>query len=155
MSLNGMRSSPLRRADLHYWSPELQIRVDQDDDHEDGAEVRCLVGPRQSVWAMFAFFYALVGLITFFGGFYGLVQEDMGESSDFIWCLPVGILLLIGIWVAAKVGQNTGRDQMLHLVSVPLPWTQRERGSRAGVLKKSLFSGIGIMLSKSDFWNIN
>ncbi len=104
--------------DIHYWSPELQVRIHEDEDDNAQTIVRCLVGPRQSVWGMFAFFYAVVGFITFFGGLYGLSQITLGESSAFIWILPVGLILIPGIWIAAKIGQTKGRDQMLHLISV-------------------------------------
>lgn len=107
------------QKDLHYWSPVLQIRIDDDEfnEHPEGTVVRCLVGPRQSVWAMFAFLYIFISLGTFFGGIYGLAMSNMGDYSSFIWVIPIGLLLIPGIWVGAKIGQKAGRDQTLHLVS--------------------------------------
>ena len=103
----------------HFWSPELQIRIEF---HEFGPPpedtiIRCLIGPNQSVWGLFVFFYAAVGLLTLFGSSYGFIQMSLGKESLFVWLLPLGLLLLPTIWLIAKVGQKTGRDQMLHLVS--------------------------------------
>lgn len=42
---------------------------------------------------------------------------QLGHSSSLVWLLLVGALLIPGVWVAARIGQKTGRDQMLHLVS--------------------------------------
>lgn len=105
--------------EVHFWSPVLQIRIDDDEFNEypDGTVVRCLVGPRQSVWAMFAFVYIFIGLATFFGGIYGLAMSNMGDYSNFIWVIPIGLVLMPSIWIAAKIGQKAGRDQTLHLVS--------------------------------------
>lgn len=113
--------------DIHYWSPELQIRV-WEDDHEEETIVRCLVGPRQSVWAMFAFMYGVVTLITVFGGLYGLSEISLGKTSSFVWLIPTGLFILPAIWIAAKIGQKKGRDQMLHLISA-LYHTIDEKGS--------------------------
>ncbi len=104
--------------DIHYWSPELQIRIHDDEDDNPQTIVRCLVGPRQSVWGMYAFFYAVIGFITFFGGMYGLSQVTLGKSSAFVWILPIGLVVLSSVWLTAKFGQKKGRDQMLHLISV-------------------------------------
>ena len=105
--------------EAHYWSPELQVRVDidEDDPKENTTTLKCLIGPKQSVWVLFAFFYGAIGLITFFAGSYGVVQMTLGKSSAFVWFLPVGLLMIPGLWLIAREGQRTGRDQMLHLVS--------------------------------------
>lgn len=109
--------------DRHYWSPELQVRIEDDsedfsEDKAEGTVIRCLIGPRQSVWLFFTFCYSLISFATIFGGLYGLSQLTMGNMSAFVWLLPVGVLLLPLVWLTAKIGQRTGRDQMLHLVSV-------------------------------------
>jgi hypothetical protein len=66
---------------------------------------------------MFALIYAAIGLITCFGGMFGLVQYSTSGSSPWIYVIPVGIILLSSVFVTAKYGQHKGRDQMLHLVS--------------------------------------
>ncbi len=105
--------------DAHYWSPELQIRIDDDEftEQSETTILKCLIGPRQAVWGLFAACYGFIALVTFFGGMYGLVELSMGKESPFVWLL-LGLALIPCIWWAARVGQRTGRDQMLHLVSV-------------------------------------
>ncbi|HAA16294.1 MAG TPA: hypothetical protein DCE41_33165 [Cytophagales bacterium] len=102
-----------------FWSPELQIRVDQDHPTTDDNHtvLRCLLGPRQAAWSLFAFFYVLVGVITFFGGSYGLVQVSLGKSSPLVWALPIGLGLIFVLWLMAKAGQRASKEQMHHLVS--------------------------------------
>jgi len=105
--------------EAQFWSPELQIRVDQDHPttDENHTVLRCLLGPRQAAWSLFAFFYVLVGVITFFGGSYGLVQVSLGKPSPMVWVLPIGVGLILVLWLIAKAGQRASKDQMHHLVS--------------------------------------
>jgi hypothetical protein len=100
----------------HYWSPEMTVRIEKSE-FSDDVLVHCLIGPRQAVWAMFALIYAAIGLITCFGGMFGIVQYSTSGSSLWIYVIPIGIALLSSVFVAAKYGQHKGRDQMLHLVS--------------------------------------
>ena len=87
------------------------------DYHSEDTILRCLVGPKQSVWAMFMFFYIAVALITLFVGMYGLVQMQLDKPSNAAYIIPVGLLILPSIYTFSKIGQKTGRDQMLHLIS--------------------------------------
>lgn len=103
----------------HYWSPELQVRPDYDEYFPDREEtvIRCLLGPKQSVWVLFVFFYSLIGVLCFFGGMYGLSEMLIDKSSWMIWLFPIGLILISSLWLIARIGQSKGRDEMLHLVS--------------------------------------
>jgi len=100
----------------HYWSPEMTVRIEVQE-YTDYTTVSCLVGPRQAVWAMWAFIYSSILIVTIFGGIFGLVQYDQDGSSPWVWVIPIGIIALSSAFVASKFGQRKGRDQMLHLVS--------------------------------------
>lgn len=100
----------------HYWSPEMTVRIEKLD-YLDYTTVSCLIGPRQSVWAMFALIYAAIILITSFCGMFGIVELMRYGTSIFIWAVPVGIVALIAIYLGVQSGQRKGRNQMLHLVS--------------------------------------
>lgn len=100
----------------HYWSPEMTVRIEVEE-YTDYTTVSCLVGPRQTVWALWAFIYSSILLVTVFGGIFGLVQYNQEGSSPWIWVIPIGITLLSSAFLASKIGQRKGRDQMLHLIS--------------------------------------
>lgn len=100
----------------HYWSPELQVHLEKDYDSEDTI-LRCLVGPKQTVWSLFMFVYIGLAMLTLFFGMYGLIQWQLGEFSNFVFVIPVGVLLLPSIYTFSKIGQKTGHDQMMHLIS--------------------------------------
>ena len=100
----------------HYWSPEMTVRIEIEE-YTDYTTVACLVGPRQAVWALFAFIYSALALITVFGGMFGIIQYQQLGSSSWIWLLPIGILALSSVFTVAKFGQKKGRNQMLHLIS--------------------------------------
>lgn len=100
----------------HYWSPEMTVRIEKSQFTEQ-VLVHCLLGPRQSVWAMYALIYAAILLLTTFGGMFGIVQYSTVGSSPWIWLIPIGIVLLSTVFITAKIGQSKGRDETLHLVS--------------------------------------
>lgn len=102
----------------HFWSPELRISLDEDPLYPQKVIVRVMVGPRTNVWLSFVLSYALLGLVSLFGGMYGLVQWDLGNDTNWIWCLPITALLTLCVYVFAKTGQKAARDETLHLVSV-------------------------------------
>lgn len=110
----------------HYWSPEMTVRIEKGE-FADHTTICCLLGPRQSVWAMFALIYAAILLITTFGGMFGLVQYSTSGFSPWIWVLPIGLIALSTVFISAKLGQKKGRDQSLHLVSF-LYHTLAEKG---------------------------
>lgn len=103
-------------VDQHYWSPEMTVRFDKSE-FSDEVFACCLLGPKQSVWAMFALIYGFVLLATAFGGSFGLVQYQTTGSSPFLWVIPIGLIVFFSFFLSAKMGQRKGRDQMLHLVS--------------------------------------
>lgn len=100
----------------HYWSPEMTVRIEKSE-YSGDTLVHCLIGPRQSVWAMFTLIYSAIFIATMFGGMFGIVQYQTTGSSPFIWFIPVGLTVLATVFVTSKIGQHKGRDQMLHLVS--------------------------------------
>ncbi|MCB0409813.1 MAG: hypothetical protein KDD29_06305 [Flavobacteriales bacterium] len=101
----------------HYWSPVMEVVVEKYRANKNKSYIRCLVGPKQSIWVMLMFFYIAVGVLAFFGGLYGLAKWNLGKESVFIWAVPVAILLYGVIYLTSKYGQRKGRDQVLYLVS--------------------------------------
>jgi hypothetical protein len=102
--------------DQHYWSPAMEVII-EDFDNENKTSVRCLIGPRQTVWMMLMFFYTGVGVLGFFGGIYGLAKWNLGKETLLVWAVPLALILFAVIYLTAKYGQRKGRDQMLYLVS--------------------------------------
>lgn len=100
----------------HYWSPELSVRVEIEE-FTDYTTISCLVGPRQSVWALWAFIYTAILLLTLFSGFFGWAQYNVDGTSSWLWVVPFGVIGLSTAFLASKIGQRKGRNQMLHLIS--------------------------------------
>lgn len=101
----------------HFWSPAMEVVIEKDYEDEEKTQVRCLIGPKQTVWMMVMFFYISVAVILLFGGMYGLVKWNMGHETKLLWLIPIGLILELLIFLGTKWGQKQGRDQMLHLVS--------------------------------------
>lgn len=116
--------------DVHFWSPELQLRIDFDEFDPDPKHtlIKCLIGPKQSVWLLFTFTYGVVGFVTFFAGSFGLVQLLQGKSSWLIWFIPVGLIFLSTVWLVAHFGKKTARNQMLHLINFIYHLLEEEGG---------------------------
>jgi hypothetical protein len=100
----------------HYWSPELTARIEVEE-YTDYTSVSALVGPRQTVWALWAFIYSGLAVATLFGGMFALVKYSQQSDTSLLWIIPAGIFSILTAFIFAKIGQRKGRDQMLHLVS--------------------------------------
>jgi len=56
----------------HYWSPQLNFRIEPDYDNPDYTTIMGLIGPRPAVWTMFMFIYFSIGVIGFVLSIYGI-----------------------------------------------------------------------------------
>ena len=99
----------------HYWSPRLSLDVIE---HENGAEIHGLYGPRATVWTMFAGFYIAIVVFGVVGTIFGLTQWNLGIFPYGLWAAPISIALLGLTYYLASVGQKMGHEQMLLLRSV-------------------------------------
>lgn len=99
-----------------YWSPELRASFEKDEE-EEGTLIRVVIGPRYKVWVFLVFIYAILSMACLFGGMYGMAQWNMGIDSYWVYCFPVAAIMLIVVYMGAKIGQKATRDEMLHLSS--------------------------------------
>ena len=96
----------------HFWSPQLTLSYQEKDGK---TEIRGLYGPNPTVWAVFFFGYALVGIVGLFILVIGFSRYTLGMSTAILWTLPaLGIAALI-LYLVAQTGQKIGADQMYSL----------------------------------------
>lgn len=100
------------KKDQHYWSPQLSLELEN---IENGTLIRGLFGPKPGVWTMFVFFYSAIGFLTLLGLLFGLSQMMLKMEAYGLWIVPVGLLLMAGLFIMSKVGQSMGRQQMHQL----------------------------------------
>tara|TARA_Y100000782_G_C10186664_1_gene267046 strand:- start:4680 stop:5189 length:510 start_codon:yes stop_codon:yes gene_type:complete len=98
---------------VHYWSPQLDLSLSE---HEKGGTlIRCLLGPKPTVWTKFMFFYAAFGLVAVFGLMIGMSQITLENTPWGMWAFGSSSLALIAIYFIAQAGKKMGHDQM-HLL---------------------------------------
>lgn len=98
--------------DRHYWSPQLNMRVEENEEKPGQAIVRGLIGPRPTVWGLFVFIYSAIGILGLFGSLYGLSKYSLGTYTHFIWALPIAILIMLTAYLTSKYGERLGHDQV-------------------------------------------
>ncbi|MEO0789670.1 MAG: hypothetical protein AAFY36_13445 [Bacteroidota bacterium] len=96
----------------HYWSPQLNFRVEPSETDEDKSVVSGLIGPKPAVWTMFMFIYFVIGVVGFFISCLGLSKLLLGEYSNWLIAIPVTILLLLSAYLVGKYGEHLAKDQM-------------------------------------------
>jgi hypothetical protein len=96
----------------HFWSPQLNISLEE---KEDGTLIRGLYGPNPSIWAMFFFAYAALGIIILFAGMVVLSQLSLGMETPLWWLLLLSSILFLIIYLTAQIGQKIGAQQMFDL----------------------------------------
>lgn len=120
-TVNGVRSKQLiflkiPVGDQHYWSPEMTVRFEVEE-YTDYTTVSCLVGPKQTVWALWAMIYTAILLFTVFCFVFGWTDYNLHGNAGWIWVGCGGIIGVSSAFIASKFGQRKGRNQMLHLIS--------------------------------------
>lgn len=101
--------------EVHYWSPQLNFRVELEEEGPEGTTIAGLIGPRPSVWTLFMFVYFSVGVAGFFVTSHGISRYMVGEYSWTIWGLPLAALFMATAYLAGKFGERLGADQVEQL----------------------------------------
>ena len=99
-------------SDKRIWTPQLNLQIDE---IEEGTEVRGIIGPSANVWTAFAFAFSLLGFVAFVSLFWGLSRLSLDYSADILWLVPISLLLIVGVYTLARVGQQMSRDQIKEL----------------------------------------
>lgn len=102
----------LRQDRDKYWAPQLQIRVEENDEIPGTIYVRGLFGPRPSIWTLFMFSYGLGGAILLTTGLYGWIELALGIGNFWVWTNLLGILLILGPYISARIGQQIAKNHM-------------------------------------------
>ena len=102
----------LPKSERHYWSPQLSLSMEET---ETGCILRGLYGPRENVWAMFIFFYAIIAFAILIIGIIGLSNLQLKQPATILWLVPVLMVLFLTLYLVAFFGQKLGHDQMLIL----------------------------------------
>jgi hypothetical protein len=98
--------------DRHFWSPQLNLTLEE---KEEGTLIRGLYGPNPSIWAMFFFAYASLGIIILFAGMVVLSQLSLGMETPLWWVIPLSSSLALLVYLIAQAGQKLGAQQMFDL----------------------------------------
>lgn len=96
----------------HFWSPQLNVSFEET---EDGTTLRGMYGPHPTVWAVFLFGYAILGLASFFIAIVGLVKYSLHIESSILWFLPFLLGGLVVLYFVAQAGQKMGVEQTFQL----------------------------------------
>lgn len=105
----------IRQQDQHFWSPQLSLSFEKDEEDDSFTVIRGLYGPNPTVWAFFTYGYAALGIIGMFLGMYGFSQYSLGQNAAVLWALPILIILALILYLIAQFGQKIGAEQMFTL----------------------------------------
>jgi len=98
----------------HFWSPQLNIEIEEVDEHR--SIVKGLFGPKPQVWTLFMFFHFAVAVA--FIGFSIMTYVKWMLKEDYSFALLMVILLPV-LWILmyflGRIGKKTGHQQMNEL----------------------------------------
>lgn len=98
--------------ELHYWSPQLNFRVEEDEYQPGQSIIAGLIGPRPTVWTLFMLIYFSAGGAGLAASTYGFSKYMLDEYTPLIWALPLAILFMLTAYKAGKYGGSLGKDQI-------------------------------------------
>lgn len=100
------------QEDEHFWSPQLMLSFEEEN---GGTVISGLYGPRPSIWALFAYGYAALGILAIFIAIIGTSNMSLGKSSSILWALPLLGGLAVALYIIAQTGQKLGAQQTFTL----------------------------------------
>ena len=101
--------------DVHFWSPQLNFRVEALDDDPSKTLVAGLIGPRPAVWTLFMFIYFSIALAGFVLSSIGLSRWMLGDASRLVWAFPLALLFALTARQVGKYGERLAADQVNRL----------------------------------------
>ena len=100
------------KSQRHYWSPALHVWLES---NNDTTSVSCVLGPNNKIWNTFIVFYSIAILFTIAGLILGIYQKINHQEPYYFWIVPLGLVLILGINFAARIGQYWGKTQSQQL----------------------------------------
>ncbi len=107
--IHGHATLKIPKKDQHYWSPQLGLTFEKT---EEGTLIRGLYGPRPEVWTMFVLFYSVIGFAVMVISVFGFSSWSLGKSVEFLWSVPVLILIFLSLYLVANQGKKLGKEQI-------------------------------------------
>ena len=104
------------KRNQHFWSPQLHLEINKNEDNETLSTIYGLFGPNPTVWTMFMFFHFIVAGLFIGFGIWAYSNWSLGDS----YAIQLFVtLMMIVIWFAlyfgGRIGKRTGMDQMHEL----------------------------------------
>ena len=94
-----------------YWKPYLTLRTESE---ENKTVIRGTFGPSSAVWTFFMFLYFIFGILWMVFITLWFVGKQI-KVENYNWALPVSfamLVMLIIIYLAARLGQQKGKEEM-------------------------------------------
>jgi len=110
--MEGHITLKIRAKNRHFWSPQLNLSLET---FQDKTVIRGLYGPNPTVWAIFFFGYASLGIILIIAGMLLLSQYMLEMETKLWWVIPACIFTGLILYVIAQMGQKIGASQMFDL----------------------------------------
>ena len=95
-----------------FWSPELSIEIIEEGNN---SIIKCLLGPKSTVWTLFATFYGLSVFIGLIGLVLGLSQWSIGMKPYGLLLVILSFVLIILAYLIALSGQKLAYKEMFFL----------------------------------------
>lgn len=96
----------------HYWSPQLHLEIEAEENEKNSSLLRGIIGPRPAVWTLFLFIYAVVGIIGLTITLYGLSKWSLGDFSLALFAMPVSLIIMSSAYLTSKYGEKLGHEQV-------------------------------------------
>ncbi len=97
------------------WSPWLHIDVHEADENDRGSRISARFSPHPNLWTCYALTYLALGSLAIFAACFAGAQMFLGHSQWAWWIVLASLLIALGMWVAAIIGQRAAHDQMIDL----------------------------------------
>src|SRR6056297_1732777 len=115
-SLGHVADFRIPAVERRFWSPHLTVQAEVLP--EGGCKLYARFSPRPEIWTGIMMLYLSMLFLMLCGFAYGYAQWFMSQAPWALICLPLGVVFIGLIHMAAVIGQRLSSDQMLELQSM-------------------------------------
>lgn len=101
----------VKTVEPSYYNPKLTMRIESE---ENKTIIRGIFGPSAAVWTFFMFLYFAFTVLWMVFITLWFVGKQI-KSNEYEWALPASfgtLLLILGVYLAARYGQKKAKPQM-------------------------------------------
>jgi hypothetical protein len=91
--------SNIQSDEQHFWSPQLSLSFEPDEEDKTFTTIRSLYGPKPTVWIFLTYGYVALAILGTLLRMYGFSQYSLIQDAVILWAAPILALITFMLYM--------------------------------------------------------